>query len=158
MSDWFRNEEWSSGIEENFFRKLGCARVHSKPQYLRIQACYLSERRPEIALSLLDRYFELGDQKENAAAFVDRAQAYVDQAHAYDALGNMEQSAASFEKALLYEREFPSVITQAGFEFPLFVASHKMTNQYEIALQTIEKYRPKARFRWNGLVALPQVH
>jgi hypothetical protein len=136
MSDWFRNEEWSPEIEQQFFLKLDRAR-NQKAQYLRVQACHLSERRPEVALSLLDHYFQMEEQ-------VDRAQAFVDRAHAFDASGDWEQSATSFEKALVREREFPNYLTQAGFEFPLFVATHKMTNRYDVAFRVIEDYRPKA--------------
>jgi len=143
MSDWFRNEDWSPEIEEQFFLKLGRTRTQ-KAQYLRIQASYLSERRPEVALSLLDRYFELRDISKDAATFVDQAQGYVDQAHAFAALGDWEQSAAAFEKALSRERDFPNYLTQAGFEFPVFAAIHRMTNRYAFALGIIEMYRPKA--------------
>jgi tetratricopeptide (TPR) repeat protein len=141
MSEWFRNEDWSPEIEEQFFRKLSRARSQ-KAQYLRIQACYLSKKKPEIALSLLDRYFELGDH------FGD-AQAFVDQAHSFDALGDREQSAASFEKALLREQEFPNSLTQAGYEFPLFVAMHKMASKYGMAIEVTERYRAKAVFPVN---------
>ena len=143
MSDWFRNTDWSPEIEDQFFRKLGRARSQ-KAQYLRIQASYLSEQKPEISLSLLDRYFELGNPSTDPMTFVGQAQAYVDQAHAFAALGDWEKSAVAFEKALSREREFPNYLTQAGFEFPVFAAMHGMANRYELALRVIEDYRPRA--------------
>jgi len=82
MSDWFRNEDWSPEIEEQFFRKLGRARSQ-KAQYLRVQAYTLRKTRPEIALKLLETYFATGD-----TSFV--ALAYDDQAAAYTALGKFE--------------------------------------------------------------------
>lgn len=138
MSDWFRNETWSSEIEHHFFDKLGRARSQ-KLQYLRIQAHYLRQTAPEKTLSLLEHYFSFSDQ-------VDKAQAYVDQAHAYATLGNIESAARSYEDALLREESFPNYLTPARFEFPLFIAQHKLSNRYKEALSLIEKSRTEAVF------------
>lgn len=52
--DWFRNSNWNDAIETAFFAKL--RRARSKAQYLKIQACTLAEKHPEVALRLLDQY------------------------------------------------------------------------------------------------------
>jgi tetratricopeptide (TPR) repeat protein len=138
MSDWFRNTDWSAQIEEEFFRKLDRARSQ-KSQYLRIQASTLRERRPEVALALLDQYFGRGEH-------FDLAQGYLDQAHAYLALGNFEMAEKAYEKVLQREQDYPQLQTRAGFEFPLFVAVQKSSDQYERVLELIKTYESKIVF------------
>ena len=72
-TDWFRNTTWNKSVERAFDEKL--RRAKRKEQYLRIQACTLARSYPEVALKLLDRYFELPDDFDHAQAHVDRATA-----------------------------------------------------------------------------------
>jgi tetratricopeptide (TPR) repeat protein len=88
-----------------FFAKL--KRARDKAQYLRIQAGCLTRSRPQIALTLLERYLATGDN-------FGRAQAYVDQANALLALGEVERALASYELALAREQEFLN-LSQAMF-------------------------------------------
>ena len=48
-------------------------RARQKGQYIRIQACTLAEAHPEVALLLLEKYFEQEDRFDEAQAFVGRA-------------------------------------------------------------------------------------
>ena len=65
-------------------------RARRKEQYLRIQACTLARSHPEVALKLLDRYFELQDDFDHAQAHVDRATALL-------ALGRVGEALAAYE-------------------------------------------------------------
>lgn len=72
-AEWFRNARWNESVERSFNEKL--RRARRKEQYLRIQASTLACSHPEVALRLLDRYFELPDDFDHAQAHVDRATA-----------------------------------------------------------------------------------
>jgi len=98
--DWFRHTEWNAEIEAAFFDKL--RRARDKPQCLRIQASTIATRRPDVALRLLDQYFELGDHFDHAQAHVARASAYL-------ALGDTDQAIAAYEAALAREHEYPKL-------------------------------------------------
>ena len=87
-ADWFRNTTWDGIIERAFDEKL--RRARRKEQYLRIQACTLARSHPEVALKLLDRYFELQDDFDHAQAHVDRATALL-------ALGRVGEALAAYE-------------------------------------------------------------
>jgi len=71
--EWFRNEDWSPTVEAHFFQKL--ARARDKAQYLKLQAYHLTQRHPEVALTLLERYFALGEHFFDADALVVQATA-----------------------------------------------------------------------------------
>ena len=135
--DWFRNKDWDAEIEGHFNEKL--RRARDKAQYLRIQAGYLTEHHPTVALNLLEKYFGYGDH-------FDKAMAYVDQARAYLALGNKEAAIASFQNALKREKEFPNAKTNAWAEYTLFVATEPVEALYEHALSVLMAYKADATF------------
>ncbi len=107
-TDWFRNAEWNDSIERAFHEKL--RRARRKEQYLRIQASTLAHSYPEVALKLLDRYFELPDDFDHAQAHVDRATALL-------ALGRVADAITAYEAALAREAVFPNLQTQAILTF-----------------------------------------
>jgi tetratricopeptide (TPR) repeat protein len=146
----FRNVEWNPEIEEAFFAKLGRAR--RKAQYLRIQACVLAKSQPDVALRLLEQYFQSGDD-------FDRAQAYVDRATAYRSQGLYEKAIDSYEAALAVEAERPFIKTQAYIQMPYLVATRGMKARYEQALDLLERHKerltfPVDNFCWHAASAL----
>lgn len=122
--EWFRHVIWSAAIAENFFAKL--ARARKKDQYLRIQALYLVEKYPEVALDLLDRFFSLAEP-------FDEAQARSTQARAFAALGRDEDAVGSYRLALEAERVMPFIRTDAWLDFAVMVATRKLNNLYQEA-------------------------
>jgi tetratricopeptide (TPR) repeat protein len=149
-TDWFRNTTWDESIERTFDQKL--RRARRKEQYLRIQACTLAPSRLEVALKLLDRYFELPDD-------FDHAQAYVDRATALLALGRLNDAIASYEAALTREAAFPKLQTEAYLDLPYLIATREMRERYDRALQLLQVHEarlmfPVDRFRWHTAHAL----
>src|SRR5262245_2750343 len=149
-TEWFRNTTWNESVERTFDEKL--RRAKRKEQYLRIQACTLARSHPEIALKLLDRYFELPDDFDHAQAHVDRATAFL-------ALGRVKDAITSYEAALRREAVFPNLRTQACIELPYLIATRGIREQYNRALQLLQDYEarlmfPVDRFRWHAARAL----
>ena len=148
--DWFRHTEWNAEIEAAFFEKL--RRARDKQQYLRIQAGTIARHHPQVALRLLDKYFELGDH-------FDQAQAHVDRASAYLALGDIESAIAALETALAREQQYPKLLTQAYLDLPFLIASRRISSRYKRALQLLRQHSgrlmlPVDHFRWQAAHAL----
>jgi len=148
--EWFRNTTWNEAIESAFDEKL--RRARRKEQYLRIQACTLAGSHPEVALKLLDRYFELPDDFDHAQAHVDRATALLAQ-------GQVKEAITSYEAALEREAAFPNLRTQAWLELPFLIATRELREQYDRALELLQAYErrlmfPVDHFRWQAARAL----
>jgi tetratricopeptide (TPR) repeat protein len=149
-TDWFRNTAWNESVERAFDEKL--RRARRKGQYLRIQACTLARSHPEVALKLLDRYFDLPDDSDYAQAHVDRATALL-------ALGRVNDAIKSYEAALAREAVFPNLQTQAYLDLPYLIATREIRERYERALQLSQAYEarlmfPVDHFRWHAARAL----
>ncbi len=145
-TDWYRNTTWNESVERAFDEKL--RRAKNKDQYLRIQACTLARSHPEVALKLLDRYFALPDDCHDAPAHGDRATALL-------ALGHVTDAIASYEAALAREAAFPNLQTQAYLELPYVIATRRVRDQYDRALQVLRLHEarltfPVEHFQWHA--------
>jgi tetratricopeptide (TPR) repeat protein len=148
--NWYRNEEWSEEIESRFFEKL--KRARRKKQYLRIQACTIASTEPDVALSLLEQYFELNDD-------FDHAQAYCDMATAYIAKDEIDNAINSYGKALERESKFPNLKTDAYILYPLLIVENKLTKLYQSASEVLDEHQerlifPVDHFRWHAAKAI----
>lgn len=148
--DWFRNTNWNRSVERGFEEKL--RRARKKSEYLRLQAGGLAESHPIVALQLLERYFAIGEKTL-------WAQAYCAQARAFLVLGRMDEAITSYERALEREAEFPNVITEAYVELPFLIATRRLCERYERALQILQENQsrltfPVERFKWHAAMAL----
>ncbi len=149
--DWFQNTTWDTATEARFNGKL--CRARNKAFYLRVQAGHLVTADPRAALSLLDRYFALGDD-------LAKAQAFADQARAYLALGAQEEALRSLENALQREIEVPNVQTWAWSDYAVIVAQQRLDHHYVRALQLLRQHPAQSqvfavtRFLWYAAFAL----
>ncbi len=121
-------------------------RARRKEQYLRIQANSLADSHPQVAIDLLERYFTLPDQ-------FDQAQAYVDQAQALLTLHRVDDAIRSYEAALAREATFPNLQTQAWLDLPYLIATQGIKPRYNQATELLDTHRnrlrfPVDRFRW----------
>jgi tetratricopeptide (TPR) repeat protein len=147
---WFRNPTWNTEIAARFEEKL--RRARRKEQYLRIQANYLTRSQPDVALMLLDRFFKLPDQWDQAQAHVDRADALV-------TLGRIEEAIASYEAALAREAGFPNLRTSAYLRLPTLIVERALAHHYDKAMAVLvvhahEPLFPSHRFQWHSAYAL----
>ena len=86
-------------------------------------------------MSLLEKYFALGED-------FDLAQAYLNQAEAHLALGDKQRAIACFHQALKRENEFPNLKTNAWEEYVLLVAVDREKPFYDHALSVLREYKP----------------
>jgi len=147
---WYRNTDWNAKIETEFFARLGRAR--QKTQYLRVQAYYVADRHPQVALRLLDQYFGF-------EAPFDLSQAYVQRAEILLSLGDTDGALDYYDRALATEKMKPNYLTGAYLALPLLIAEKKIQKRYAQALQILDETRarprfPRDRFLWNGARAV----
>ena len=152
-ADWYMNEDWNEAIEAAFRAKLSRSRTN-RPHYLRVQGDQIADRYPSTALKLIDEYFETGDEFEVPLALCVRAKAHA-------ALGQADEAIAAYHAALAWEDSHPNLVSPARIEFPKFLATARITAEYERALQVLAKrfdesdhVFPAYSYAWNGANAL----
>lgn len=79
---WYRNERWNPAVQQDFFNRLSRSRTQ-RDQYLVIQALTIAEAEPEVALRLVELYFET-----KRSVFED-LRALLASAKAYKSLGSV---------------------------------------------------------------------
>lgn len=150
--DWYRSEDWNEEIAAAFEVRLKRARETSRPQYLRIQASYLVNSYPEVALSLLERYFPLGEELFLPSGHILRAEAYLAQ-------GSVELAVGAYEAAIASKEEYPNVETGAELKLAYLIAQMRIENLYDRALELLELARPRLMlpvqgFKWHASQAI----
>ena len=151
--DWYRNIEWNDGIESAYRAKLSRARS-MRPQYLQIQASQLAQSYPDVALGLIDEYFQLYEDFIVPSALCTRAEAYI-------SLGRIEEAINAYKDALDWELMHPNFITNARIDLPILVVKRRLQTEYDYALGILtQRFKssdhlwPKMRYYWNGCCSL----
>ena len=151
--DWYRNSTWNETIDAEFRAKLSRSRS-SRPQYLEIQAGYLTAAYPSAALKLISEYFETGDEFFVPSALCVQAEAYL-------SLGKIEEAVAAYKQALEWEKTHPGFVTNARIDLPKVIADRRLNAEYDYALDILttrfsesDHAWPHTRYLWNGSSAL----
>jgi len=148
--DWYRNTEWNDDISVEYFKKL--SRARKKDQYLRIQANYLSDKYPEVALKLLDQFFAIDESFDTAQAFCDKAVSLV-------SLNRIDEAVASYKSALGYEKNDSCIQTQAYLKLPCLIVDYHLEQHFHAAVGVLEEHIdrpmfPLDHFLWFGCMAI----
>ncbi len=144
-NDWYRNREWTAEIEKDFTKRLSRVRSrYNAAQYVRIQACYLEENHPLVALQLLDRvileYQEISEL----------SQAYHQKAECLLTLNREAEAIDCFRSSFGIMREYPRSLNQSYFTFGLWVVRNGKKELFDEALQVVEEFVSKP-----GMISFP---
>lgn len=159
--DWFRRTSWSEHDQREFERRLQHARVHSRAQYLRIQAVHLAEAGNA---ELLQASIRLADRM--LAEYPDDWQvAWVHElrAECYDRSGDMSRAVQCYRQALEAERRRPDVRSNAWLGFGWLAIRHGLTSRYAEAEALLEEFAteipfPNQRYRFHSIRAISAAH
>ncbi len=150
--DWYRNTQWNDRIEESFFAKLSRARSQCD-QYLVIQALTIAPHQPEVALRLIDHYFDIRKSDfDDVTALLARAEAYRSQ-------NNTREAVRAYKDVLYREAEFPGHKTRTYLDLPYFIACQELSGEFEFAMSVLAEGLdsvtfPVDQFIWHASKAL----
>ena len=158
--DWYRRNSWSDADRTDFHGRLRRARLHNRPQYLRIQACHLArESNHSAAIELLDEYLKIGDDD------VELAQAHLQRAESLIETGDHLAAIMAFRQALDAERHRGNVQTEAWLLFPWFIVQHQRHDLYGEAATTLSEFSPTrdltfpiSKYRYFAVSSLLSAH
>ena len=131
MAEWYRNEDWSEAIAEDFERRLARSRSQ-KAQYLSLQAYHLLARHPDVARDLAQRAADLDDEFETA-----RALSFV--ALASLALGNVDGALDAYEAGLQYQIDHPGMWAVQPVDYAFVVGIFERADRLPAALPIVEE-------------------
>lgn len=138
MTDWYRLKTWTKADEEGYFANLSRARKDGRAQYLKIQAIELAATKDP---QLLDAA-ELLIQK----LFTDYPDDKLERSSSLKSLGDIYKYRQQFDKAIqfykeaiVFEKTYPNVQTQAYLEFSELVVKLKKLDEYDFAEKIAEE-------------------
>jgi Tfp pilus assembly protein PilF len=157
-TDWFRNTEWTTEIEQQFEARLARSRGQ-RGEYLRIQALALAETlRSEYAapaIALAQRNLEI------SPAGINAAQMHAAIAKAFVTLGRTESAVEAYRRAVKHEQARPNVRGFHYIDFAWFVATNNLSAHYSDALAAVQQNMqeqdlafPANQYRYFGALAL----
>ena len=130
--NWYRNTSWNAEIEAAFNSRLERSRSQ-KAQYLRIQGSILKDTHPDIAIQLLKRCVDQGDEFHIAHALLDTA-------HAQLVQGDVDAALDTLEAVIEREKRQPRFRTSAAYDYPFLIALHGRAERYQRALDLLERH------------------
>ncbi|MFN2101214.1 hypothetical protein [Altererythrobacter sp. MF3-039] len=131
MSEWYRQTEWNDEIDDFFFDKLSRARSQ-RDQYIVIQALTLSQSFPEVALRLVDYYFETRTDD-----FHD-GRARVAASNARFAMGGYEQALDEYLEGMTGDNSEGGLLVGSPIKFAFLTARYRSQKHYLPALDVLD--------------------
>jgi tetratricopeptide (TPR) repeat protein len=154
--DWYRRTTWSASDQDEFFERLDRSRgLYNKSQYARIQASYLQGAGYiRESLDLLNRvYQEWPDASQLPSAYWQEANCHL-------AMNDLNSAISAYRKCFKAEEdsEFRNM-TNARVEFLWLVATRRLSEHYDEALEESDKWEhpslfPVDQYRMAGALAL----
>ena len=130
MTEWYRRKTWTKIDEEEFFTKLGRARLFNRAQYLRAQAIELvytkNNELLKVAETLLKKILlEYPDDNSNRGCVLYTL------GEIYKLNGNYNLAIDFYKQALDFEQVFPSAITQAYLNYSELIVKTNKTEFFK---------------------------
>jgi len=138
-AEWYRRKTWTFQDETAFFARLNRSRSRfHKAQYLRIQAGELAETAVEenlrAAVSLLELLLaEYPEPGEIAASYWQLGKCK-------ERLHKSDEAVQAYRLALLQQRIYPNVISNAHISLAVLVAKERRRAEYDEALQALTEW------------------
>lgn len=160
--DWYRKTTWTENDQNIFFEKLNRARIHSRPQYLRIQALTLISttnqeliNEAEILLNkILDEYPEEKFEKSLTLKTLGDI---------YKSKNNFEKAIQYYKNSLEFEQEYPNVKTTSYLEFAELIVKTKKNKEFNyvegiLEATTSESLFPVEKYKGYAILSIINSH
>ena len=131
---WYRHRDWNEEIAAGFETRIARSRAQ-KAQYLMIQGQALTERHPDVAITLLERSIALDNDY-----FLNQANCYLAMAHL--ATGEVDAALAAYLAALEAQLRLPNFQSSAPLDYAFVVAWFARADHYPAALPILEAVKP----------------
>lgn len=130
MTEWYRNTDWNDEIEAMFFAKLDKARSQ-RDQYIVLQGHHLSQSHPDVALRLIDFYYDTRKEDFHDGR-ADRVRA-----SAQFALGGYAEALDNYLKLLKGQEANDDIYVGSPLEFAFLAARFRSETHYDAALEQL---------------------
>lgn len=127
--DWYRNERWDSEVKDIFYKIL--SKKRDKGEYIIIQATYLEEILPQVAINLIEENIAHIDNFDKTRAYYCVAKCYVN-------LRQFDKAIEFYEKCLDHQKTHQNCFRcDAYIEMPFLVARNCLLSRFDEALKML---------------------
>jgi tetratricopeptide (TPR) repeat protein len=158
MTDWYRRKTWTEIDEEEFFAKLGRARIDGRAQYLKIQAIELvytnDKKLLAVAETLLNKMLtEYPNDNFNKGSALHTL------GNIYQQLDDYKIAIDYYKQALDFEQIYPNLKTQAYLDYSeLIIKTNNVEKFDDVENILLERYSgllfPLAKYKVNSILSI----
>lgn len=138
MTDWYRRKTWTKTDEEEYFAKLVRARKAGRAQYLKIQAIELVATKDSQLLDaaefLIQKLFTVYPNDK-----LERSSSLETLGDIYKYRQQFDRAIEFYKEAVVFEKTYPNVQTQAYLEYAELVVKLNKQDEYDFAEKIILK-------------------